>query len=88
MNEVSEEQIKILALGTNYRSEERIVQFNNAFFKYAVEQTVNELKNDEIIGLEQLAEAYKEIEQIPFKNDNQGYIQIELFLKRIIAKLL
>ena len=32
-----------------------------------------------IIGLEQLAEAYKEIEQIPFKNDNQGYIQIELF---------
>jgi len=73
------EQIKILALGTNYRSEERIVQFNNAFFKYAVEQTVNELKNDEIIGLEQLAEAYKEIEQIPFKNDNQGYIQIELF---------
>ena len=53
--------------------------FNNAFFKYAVEQTVNELKNDEIIGLEQLAEAYKEIEQIPFKNDNQGYIQIELF---------
>ena len=29
--------------------------------------------------MEQLAEAYKEIEQIPFKNDNQGYIHIELF---------
>lgn len=75
----SEEQIKIEPLETNYRSEENIIRFNNAFFTQAVIQTVKELENDDIKGASQLIEAYKEIEQKPRKDDGKGSVHIKLF---------
>ena len=75
----SEEQIKIEPLETNYRSEENIIRFNNAFFTQAVIQTVKELENDDIKGAAQLIEAYKEIEQKPRKDDGKGSVHIKLF---------
>ena len=75
----SEEQIKIEPLETNYRSEENIIRFNNAFFTQAVIQTVKELESDEIKGASQLIEAYKEIEQKPRKDDGKGSVHIKLF---------
>ena len=75
----SEEQIKIEPLETNYRSEENIIRFNNAFFTQAVIQTVKELENDDIKGASQLIEAYKEIEQKPRKDDGKGFVHIKLF---------
>ena len=75
----SEEQIKIEPLETNYRSEENIILFNNAFFTQAVIQTVKELENDDIKGASQLIEAYKEIEQKPRKDDGKGSVHIKLF---------
>ena len=75
----SEEQIKIEPLETNYRSEENIIRFNNAFFTQAVIQTVKELENDDIKGAAQLIEAYKEIEQKPRKDDGKGSAHIKLF---------
>ena len=78
-HDFSEEQIKIEPLETNYRSEENIIRFNNAFFTQAVIQTVKELENDDIKGASQLIEAYKEIEQKPRKDDGKGSVHIKLF---------
>ena len=55
----TKEQIKIEPLDTNYRSEENIIRFNNAFFKQAVLQTVKELESEGIEGATELVEAYK-----------------------------
>lgn len=78
-HEFSNEQIKIEPLDTNYRSEENIIRFNNAFFMQAVVQTVKELESDEIKGASQLIEAYKEIEQKPRKDNGKGCVRIKLF---------
>ena len=78
-HDFSEEQIKIEPLETNYRSEENIIRFNNAFFTQAVIQTVKELESDDIKGASQLIEAYKEIEQKPRKDDGKGSVHIKLF---------
>ena len=73
-HDFSNEQIKIEPLDTNYRSEENIIRFNNAFFTYAVKQTVEELEKNNIKDAVQLNEAYKEIEQKPRKESRQGKI--------------
>ena len=78
-HEFSNEQIKIEPLDTNYRSEENIIRFNNAFFTQAVVQTVKELESGEIKGASQLIEAYKEIEQKPRKDNGKGCVRIKLF---------
>mgnify|MGYP000078056342 FL=1 len=78
-HDFTKEQIKIEPLDTNYRSEENIIRFNNAFFKQAVLQTVNELESEEIQGATELVEAYKEIEQKPRKDNGKGCVRIKLF---------
>ena len=78
-HEFTKEQIKIEPLDTNYRSEENIIRFNNAFFKRAVSQTVNELESEKIQGATELVEAYNEIEQKPRKDNGKGCVRIKLF---------
>ena len=78
-HEFTKEQIKIEPLDTNYRSEENIIRFNNAFFKQAVSQTVKELESEGIQGATELVEAYKEIEQKPTKDNGKGCVRIKLF---------
>lgn len=78
-HEFTKEQIKIEPLDTNYRSEENIIRFNNAFFKQAVLQTVKELESEGIQGATELVEAYKEIEQKPRKDNGKGCVRIKLF---------
>lgn len=78
-HEFTKEQIKIEPLDTNYRSEENIIRFNNAFFKQAVLQTVNELESEGIEGATELVEAYKEIEQKPRKDNGKGCVRIKFF---------
>ncbi len=78
-HEFTKEQIKIEPLYTNYRSEENIIRFNNAFFKQAVLQTVKELESEGIQGATELVEAYKEIEQKPRKDNGKGCVRIKLF---------
>ena len=78
-HDFTKEQIKIEPLDTNYRSEENIIRFNNAFFKQAVSQTVNELESEEIQGATELVEAYNEIDQKPRKDNGKGCVRIKLF---------
>lgn len=78
--EFSEKQVKEEPLHTNYRSEQKIVNFNNAFFIEAVRKTMEELKSDEIAEANQLTKAYnpEELVQKPSHKDGKGYVKIEL----------
>ncbi len=78
--EFSSGQMKEEPLQTNYRSFEKIIQFNNAFFQEAVSVTANELKNDGIDAYEDLCKAYKkdELEQCVHQQNGQGYISVKL----------
>lgn len=84
LNNIQEEfnksQMQIIPLSTNYRSERRIVEFNNAFFSEAVNATFSELTLDEINGKEQLCNAYnsRELIQETKKQTHKGFIRISL----------
>ena len=73
-----EDYIKEITLDHNHRSSEKIVLFNNAFFDRAVEQTLVELKNDNIDDYEQLQRAYNGHSQKPSKLDGKGFVSINL----------
>ena len=74
-----QEQIETRNLGTNYRSERRVIEFNNAFFSRAAEleyQAQSELSNAEA---EQLRRAYADVkQQVPEKRKNEGLVDIRL----------
>lgn len=73
----AEEILSNITLEHNYRSGERIVHFNNSFFKQAVKITSEELRNDGINDYEQLEKAYSNHSQKPIRKDDTGYIRIE-----------
>lgn len=79
LNSMTEnEQIHEVTLDTNWRSDKNIVDFNNAFFKEAVEQERQRLKNEGIDG-SQLDTAYAKVEQkVGSKSADEGYVKIEL----------
>ena len=78
-NQFSEQQIETRNLSTNYRSQRRVIEFNNAFFRHAAELEYlaqKELSNDEA---EQLKRAYADVEQqIPASKQAAGHIDIRL----------
>ena len=71
-HEFTKEQIKIEPLDTNYRSEENIIRFNNAFFKQAVLQTVKELESEEYRVLQIWLKLIKRLSR------NQGKITVRV----------
>lgn len=74
-------QTDIKCLSTNYRSEENIVLFNNAFFSKAAEIEAEQLKAQNIPYNEQIISAYSDVEQVPNKKGQHGYVKIELLKK-------
>lgn len=78
-DEFSYDQLSVKPRNINYRSDEKIIKFNNIFFKKAIEITFRELSNDQICDAEQLTKAYQEVEQEIHHKNNEGYIRIELY---------
>ncbi len=74
-----ERQLDIRTLDTNYRSSQRIIKFNNIFFRHAAQieyQSQQEL-NDAEAG--QLSRAYADVEQqIPADRPADGLVSIRL----------
>ena len=71
------EQLDIQTLDTNYRSDRRIIAFNNAFFHQAAE--LEYLSLDELPEAEQLRKAYADVEQqIPTDRPDEGFVSISL----------
>lgn len=93
--EFHKELMTVMPLDTNYRSEQKIVEFNNTFFEEAVKATVEELRRDGINGYEQLAKAYDTdgLRQFANKQNSKGYVRIELlpsaeYRENVMQKLL
>ena len=75
----AQEQVKENTLDTNYRSWERIINFNNAFFTHLVKETMQELTDDHILQSSLLAHAYDDVKQKNAKGSGKGYVEIALF---------
>ena len=78
-NQFSEQQIETRNLQTNYRSQRRVIAFNNAFFRHAAQ--LEYLAQQELSPLEaeQLKKAYADVEQlIPDKREDAGLVDIRL----------
>ena len=72
-----DEQLDIQTLGTNYRSDRRIIEFNNAFFRQAAE--LEYLALGESPEVERLRKAYADVEQqIPDDKPDEGWVDIRL----------
>ena len=66
-------------LDTNYRSQRRIITFNNLFFQQAAQLEYLNLKECCDDEAAQLAKAYADVvQQIPEKRGDEGYVHIEL----------
>lgn len=71
--------IDIRPLEFNYRSERRIIEFNNAFFTEAARQEYESQRERYPDGAEQLKHAYADVAQkIPEKRGSNGYVSINL----------
>ena len=72
-----ETQLDIRTLGTNYRSQRHIIEFNNAFFRTAAKLEYLALQDDPEANA--LQRAYADVEQtVPDKLENNGLINIKL----------
>jgi len=73
--ELAGTELQFNTLSSNFRSEQRIVQFNNALFKQASLLSTASLENKLGIDCPDLALAYKEIEQQCSRKDEKGWVK-------------
>ena len=76
----SAKKVSIETLGTNYRSDRNIIEFNNAFFTEAVKLEIEDLKDKCPEECKQLESAYSDVcQQVPDHHSNpNGSISIQL----------
>ena len=79
-NGFADYQVQTLTLDRNFRSEKRIVDFNNAFFAEAAKLESKRLADDGLTSEDvgQLLSAYSDVEQKSVKKDTNGSVRIEL----------
>lgn len=68
---------------TNYRSDRRIVEFNNALYRAAI-KSISESFSDRVdkAGMKEIAQAYEDVEQaVPQKKRTKGYAEIRMIDK-------
>ncbi|MCR4766319.1 MAG: UvrD-helicase domain-containing protein [Bacteroidaceae bacterium] len=73
-------RIRIEPLSTNYRSEVRIIQFNNHLFKQLVQNLNNQYKEELHQDCEPLLNAYSDVKQLIKKKQTEGYVKVS-FIK-------
>ncbi|MDD3430994.1 MAG: UvrD-helicase domain-containing protein [Bacteroidales bacterium] len=73
--ELAGTDLQFNALNSNFRSEQRIVQFNNALFKQASLLATDSLEQKLGIDCPDLALAYKEIEQQCPRTEEKGWVK-------------
>ena len=78
-SQFDDRQTETLPLGTNYRSQRRIITFNNTFFKEAAHLEYLSLLEINEAEASQLQRAYADVEQkIPEDRPDEGFVRIEL----------
>lgn len=81
LNDMREQQtpnkIRIESLQKNYRSELRIIQFNNQLFKQVVEELNQQYRQELGNDCLPLLNAYSDVEQLSNKQRNAGYVKVK-----------
>ncbi len=69
-------RVKECTLDTNWRSERRIIEFNNALFPSAC-QVLNDIHKEELgTPCHELLQAYNDVRQTPARKENKGYVRV------------
>ena len=72
-------QVETRCLDTNYRSQRRIITFNNTFFQQAARLEYLSLQEINEAEASQLQKAYADVEQnVPQDKPDEGFVRIEL----------
>ncbi len=75
-------RVKECTLDTNWRSERRIIEFNNALFPSAC-QVLNDIHQEELgTPCHELLQAYNDVRQTPARKENKGYVRVNFLGER------
>lgn len=85
LNNMQEQQspnrIRIEPLTSNYRSEARIINFNNHLFKQMVEELNKQYHEEQGADCLPLLNAYSDVEQLTMKKKMEGYVKVSFIGK-------
>ena len=73
------QKIKLETLDYNYRSEKRIIDFNNAFWEQCVANTAKEVAQDDAEKAKIVQKAYEDVAQKTHKTTENGFVKISLY---------
>ena len=73
------QKIRLETLYYNYRSEKRIIDFNNAFWEQCVANTAKEVAQDDAEKAEIVQKAYEDVAQKTHKTTENGFVKISLY---------
>lgn len=73
------QKIRLETLDYNYRSEKRIIDFNNAFWEQCVANTAKEVAQDDAEKAEIVQKAYEDVAQKTHKITENGFVKISLY---------
>ena len=73
------QKIRLETLDYNYRSEKRIIDFNNVFWEQCVANTAKEVAQDDAEKAEIVQKAYEDVAQKTHKTTENGFVKISLY---------
>ena len=73
------QKIRLETLDYNYRSEKRIIDFNNAFWEQCVANTAKEVAQDDAEKAEIVQKAYEDVAQKTHQTTANGFVKIRLY---------
>ena len=73
------QKIRLETLDYNYRSEKRIINFNNAFWEQCVANTAKEVAQDDAEKAKIVQKAYEDVAQKTHKTTENGFVKISLY---------
>jgi uvrD/REP helicase len=78
------QKIRLETLDYNYRSEKRIIDFNNAFWEQCVANTAKEVAQDDAEKAEIVQKAYEDVAQKTHKTTENGFVKISLYPSKVM----
>lgn len=80
------QKIRLETLDYNYRSEKRIIDFNNAFWEQCVANTAKEVAQDDAEKAEIVQKAYEDVAQKTHKTTENGFVKISLYPSKVMKE--
>ena len=78
------QKIRLETLDYNYRSEKRIIDFNNAFWEQCVANTAKEVAQDDAEKAKIVQKAYEDLAQKTHKTTENGFVKISLYPREVM----